>query len=483
MRNIWWILLLPGLLTGSMMVQAQVDPEKVCRIENGQLIFTLNLKWGEKEKKQLSELFDLDSLLLSGVYSGITPITVNGEIWKVRKTGSGMAELYKQMDASSSGGTGRKELFDLMDLWINFKGEPSPEKVLFGVNSLRLMNAFVYAGNLAQFYLPGYEKAAKVYLAGSFNNWNTSATLMRFTGRGWITDVKLPPGKYTYKYIVDGRWTTDPSNNLTERGGTGAPNSVVYCHNHVFRLKGHGNARKVVLTGNFYRWNPRGIPMNRMEDGWELPVWFREGTYVYKFLADDRWMADPGNPNTKKDAAGNLNSFLEIGEPYLFSLSGFTDAAKVVLTGSFNGWDRGELVMNKTGSGWQLPYVVPPGNYEYKFIADGKWMVDPSNPFTSGSGSGQNSFIALGANHVFELKETSGAKNVVVAGSFNGWKPDGYHMVRKEGKWVFPVYLEPGKHTYKFIVDGKWILDPANDLFEENQYGTGNSVLWNDPEQ
>jgi hypothetical protein len=54
-------------------------------------------------------------------------------------------------------------------------------------------------------------------------------------------------------------------------------------------------------------------------------------------------------------------------------------------------------------------------------------------------------------------------------------------MGKVDGKWVIPLYLKPGKHTYKFLVDGKWIIDPANDLWENNQYGTGNSVLWIEP--
>jgi len=54
-------------------------------------------------------------------------------------------------------------------------------------------------------------------------------------------------------------------------------------------------------------------------------------------------------------------------------------------------------------------------------------------------------------------------------------------MIRQGGKWIMPVSLKPGKYTYKFIVDGKWITDPDNKLYEENEYGTGNSVLWIDP--
>lgn len=71
------------------------------------------------------------------------------------------------------------------------------------------------------------------------------------------------------------------------------------------------------------------------------------------------------------------------------------------------------------------------GNYEYKFIVDGRWMTDPTNPFSTGHGDYENSFIALKANHIFELKGSAGAKSVILAGSFNGWNTDGYRMVRK----------------------------------------------------
>ena len=54
-------------------------------------------------------------------------------------------------------------------------------------------------------------------------------------------------------------------------------------------------------------------------------------------------------------------------------------------------------------------------------------------------------------------------------------------MTRINDKWVCPVFLFPGKHTYKFIVDGRWMIDPANGNWEENREGTGNSVLWIDP--
>jgi len=35
-----------------------------------------------------------------------------------------------------------------------------------------------------------------------------------------------------------------------------------------------------------------------------------------------------------------------------------------------------------------------------------------------------------------------------------------------------------GKHKYKYLVDGKWITDPNNKNWEQNEFGTGNSIIW-----
>ena len=39
------------------------------------------------------------------------------------------------------------------------------------------------------------------------------------------------------------------------------------------------------------------------------------------------------------------------------------------------------------------------------------------------------------------------------------------------------VELEPGQYQYKFIVDGQWILDPANPNKETDLQGNDNSVI------
>lgn len=76
----------------------------------------------------------------------------------------------------------------------------------------------------------------------------------------------------------------------------------------------------------------------------------------------------------------------------------------------------------------------------------------------------------------FMLQGHADARDVRVAGSFNNWSELANPLVRQGNTWVGQVDVEPGKLTYKFIVDGQWMTDPANAQTEgEGQYK--NSVL------
>jgi hypothetical protein len=77
------------------------------------------------------------------------------------------------------------------------------------------------------FKLKGHKDARVVALAGSFNDWNQSQLLFAREGDEWVCRIDLLPGRYTYKFIVDGIWLTDPDNRLDEDDGAGNINSVL----------------------------------------------------------------------------------------------------------------------------------------------------------------------------------------------------------------------------------------------------------------
>jgi 1,4-alpha-glucan branching enzyme len=56
------------------------------------------------------------------------------------------------------------------------------------------------------------------------------------------------------------------------------------------------------------------------------------------------------------------------------------EAQKVDLLGEFNNWRAGAhpLKKDKTGK-WVKPLMLPPGQFEYKFLVDNKWVLDPQN--------------------------------------------------------------------------------------------------------
>jgi 1,4-alpha-glucan branching enzyme len=73
-------------------------------------------------------------------------------------------------------------------------------------------------------------KVKKVNIAGTFNNWSMTADpLYDREGTGmWTILLPLPPGKYEYKFIIDGEeWIPDPANPTTTDDGFGGYNSVI----------------------------------------------------------------------------------------------------------------------------------------------------------------------------------------------------------------------------------------------------------------
>lgn len=84
---------------------------------------------------------------------------------------------------------------------------------------------------------------------------------------------------------------------------------------------------------------------------------------------------------------------------------------------------------------------------------------------------------SLKGNTTFRLKGYGDASTVALAGSFNNWNQSQYIFGREGDEWVCRIDLEPGKHAYKFIVDGDWLLDPANPNTEDDDYGVKNSVI------
>ncbi len=80
-----------------------------------------------------------------------------------------------------------------------------------------------------------------------------------------------------------------------------------------------------------------------------------------------------------------------------FRLKGHADASIVALAGSFNNWNQSQLLFAREGDVWVCRLDLDPGVYQYKFIVDGNWLLDPSNPDTAEDEAGN-------VNNVIEVK-------------------------------------------------------------------------------
>jgi len=70
------------------------------------------------------------------------------------------------------------------------------------------------------------------------------------------------------------------------------------------------------------------------------------------------------------------------------------------------------------------------------------------------------------------------AKEVFVAGSFNGWNPTADKLTKQNnGRWATSMSLPIGIYCYKFVADEKWFIDPQNADRYYNAEGGENSVL------
>ncbi|QNN22604.1 AAA family ATPase [Planctomycetales bacterium ZRK34] len=79
------------------------------------------------------------------------------------------------------------------------------------------------------FVQPHSDGAKRLCIAGDFNEWSSVATPLQFNRKlnVWQTCVPLPPGRYRYRLVVDGKWSSDPYNRYVETNPFGELNNIV----------------------------------------------------------------------------------------------------------------------------------------------------------------------------------------------------------------------------------------------------------------
>ncbi len=71
-------------------------------------------------------------------------------------------------------------------------------------------------------------EAREIFLAGNFNQWNTQSLRMKRDKKGiWKLKTPLSPGRYEYKFYVDGHWFEGPTGTEQVLNPFGTQNFVL----------------------------------------------------------------------------------------------------------------------------------------------------------------------------------------------------------------------------------------------------------------
>ena len=71
--------------------------------------------------------------------------------------------------------------------------------------------------------------ANEVILMGDFNKWNAKTHPMKKDEGGiWKKTVMLHPGRYEYRFLVNGQWENDPKNDEVCANRFGTQNNIIH---------------------------------------------------------------------------------------------------------------------------------------------------------------------------------------------------------------------------------------------------------------
>lgn len=253
-----------------------------------------------------------------------------------------------------------------------------------------------------------------VFVSGEFNNWARDQWPMAKVNDS-IYQLKKDLSIFTsdfdweFKFIVNGEHWAEPTrefkNSVDAKDPYGFPlmtyNLKLYSafatdHGNVsFKLKGFKDAKKVILSGSFNRWDETGFKMKPSEDGWNVTLQLRPDIYEYKFIVDGEWIEDPQNPSKTENEYGGYNSLIDVQKNVEFRLCDFEHATTVILSADFNHWNEEAYKMTKVDNCWVYSTRLSGGKYHYKFIVDGKWITDPHNSVKEYDGNGHINSVCM----------------------------------------------------------------------------------------
>lgn len=270
-----------------------------------------------------------------------------------------------------------------------------------------------------------------VHIAGSFQGWDPSATLMNpIGGNVYSVTIMLGAGEYhEYKFINGNAWGFDEvvppacANGLNRYLTVPASNTTlpVVCFascdpcttqtdvDVTFQVDMSQETvapEGVHIAGSFQGWNPGSTAMTNIgNDIYAVTITLQDGEYhEYKFINGNAWGMDESVPG---ECAQNSNRYLTVPasnttlpavcfascDPcvpqvpvdvtFQVDMSLETIAPEGVhITGSFQGWDPAATLMTHIGGNvYAVTVSLLSGDYhEYKFINGNAWGMEEIVP-------------------------------------------------------------------------------------------------------
>lgn len=109
---------------------------------------------------------------------------------------------------------------------------------------------------------------------------------------------------------------------------------------------------------------------------------------------------------------------------------------------------------------------------------DGRQPTEQVLPVAEGNPQLPDSLAPRAIKFVLVAPE---ARRVSLVGDFNHWDPAATPLVRdeKNGTWTAFVTMQPGMHTYSFVLDGRhFVADPSAPMAADDGYGHKSSVVF-----
>lgn len=123
---------------------------------------------------------------------------------------------------------------------------------------------------------------------------------------------------------------------------------------------------------------------------------------------------------------------------------------KVQVAGEINSWNPGLGEMQRVGDAWETSFILNPGAYQYQYVTDGAWGLDPGNPNTVSNGiGGFNSEVTVGSaealatpQHILSTYDLSkGSLRVFLKGA-KAYRPDDL-LIFHDNRRIEPAGSDP----------------------------------------